>query len=127
DEPAAALETSAPDETSFPGAEVVRPISANAALATVRVLLKETKTGALAGKVDRLADDLGKPPEEFVAILVDAGLRIPEKPREKPVFIEHAGEILWLNKNAKGELWLNAKSSKFSGRETEVDELEESG
>ena len=45
--------------------------------------------------------------------LLAAGLKVPEKPREKPVFVEHAGEIFWLNKNAKGELWVNAKASKF--------------
>jgi len=39
---------------------------------------------------------------------------VPEKAREKPVFVEHAGEIFWLNRNARGELWLNAKASKFS-------------
>jgi hypothetical protein len=84
------------------------------ALAGVRLLLKETKTGAVAGKVDRLAEELGKLPAEFLATLTGAGLRVPEKPREKPVFVEHAGEIFWLNKNAKDELWLNAKASKFA-------------
>ena len=98
----------------------------NAALAAVRSLLKETKAGLAAGKVDRLADELGRPPEEFVATLVDAGLRVPEKSREKPVFVEHAGEVLWLNKNAKGELWLNVKSPKAAQKESEADEVEES-
>jgi hypothetical protein len=28
--------------------------------------------------------------------------------------VEHTGEILWLNRNAKGELWLNAKASKLA-------------
>jgi hypothetical protein len=84
-------------------------------LAGVRLLLKETKTGAVAGKVDRLADDLGKAPADFLATLTGAGLVVPEKAKDKPVFIEHAGEIFWLNKNAKDELWLNAKASKFAG------------
>ena len=84
------------------------------ALAGVRLLLKETKTGAVAGKVDRLAEELGKSPAEFLATLTGAGLQVPEKAREKPVFVEHAGEIFWLNKNAKDELWLNAKASKFA-------------
>lgn len=88
----------------------------NATLAAVRLLLKETKTGAIAGKVDRLAEELGKTPEEFLATLTAAGLKVPEKAREKPVFAEHAGEIFWLNKNAKDELWLNAKASKFADR-----------
>jgi hypothetical protein len=95
-----------------PTAEAVSP----GALAAVRLLLKETKTGAVAGKVDRLAEELGKSPADFLATLAGAGLKVPEKAREKPVFVEHAGEIFWLNKNAKDELWLNAKASKFADK-----------
>ena len=86
-------------------------------LPAVRLLLKETKTGAVAGKVERLAEDMSRPADELLAALVGAGLKVPEKSREKPVFVEHAGEILWLNKNAKDELWLNAKVSKFADKE----------
>jgi hypothetical protein len=82
-------------------------------LSGVRLLLQETKTGGFSGKTDRLAEKLGKSTEDFVAALVAAGLKVPEKTREKPVFVEHAGEIFWLNKNAKDELWLNAKATKY--------------
>ena len=84
-------------------------------LTAVRLLLKATKTGAVAGKVDRLADVLGKSPADFLAALKEGGLAVPEDSRDKPVFTEHAGEIFWINKNAKDELWLNAKASKFAG------------
>ncbi|HVS54283.1 MAG TPA: hypothetical protein VHD62_18145 [Opitutaceae bacterium] len=93
--------------------------SGGGVLAGVRLLLKETRTGGIAAKIDRLAEELGKPAEEFLATLAGAGLKVPEKPREKPVFVEHAGEIFWLNKNAKGELWLNAKASKFAEKSGE--------
>jgi len=83
-------------------------------LAAVRLLLTETKPGGFSGKTDRLAEQLAKSPDDFVAALVAAGLKVPEKAREKPVFVEHAGEIFWLNKNAKDELWLNAKASKYA-------------
>ena len=105
-EPASATpasSTAATAPTSAPGS----------VLAGVRLLLQETKTGAVAARTDRLAEKLGKSPEDFVATLVAAGLKVPEKTREKPVFVEHAGEIFWLNKNAKDELWLNAKASKY--------------
>jgi hypothetical protein len=82
-------------------------------LAAVRLLLKETKTGAVAAPVERLAGELGKPIDELMGALTSSGLRVPEKSREKPVFVEHAGEIFWLNLNGKGELWLNAKESKY--------------
>ena len=83
-------------------------------LAAVRLLLRETKRGAVAEEVGRLAEQLGKSADDLLAALVAAGLKVPEKARERPVFVEHAGEILWLNRNAKGQLWLNAKASKFA-------------
>ncbi len=93
------------------------PTSGGAVLPAVRLLLKETKTGSVAAKVERLAEEMGRPADELLAALVGAGLKVPEKPREKPVFVEHAGEILWLNKNSKDELWLNAKASKFADKD----------
>jgi hypothetical protein len=82
-------------------------------LAAVRLLLKETRRGGVAAEAGRLAGQLGKSTEDLLAALVEAGLKVPEKAREKPVFAEHAGEIFWLNRNARDELWLNAKASKF--------------
>jgi hypothetical protein len=100
------------------GGEHARPAepssAAGNALAALRLLLKETKTGAVAAPIERLASELGKPAEELLGALTSAGLRVPEKAREKPAFAEHAGEVFWLNRNAKGELWLNAKASKYS-------------
>jgi len=83
-------------------------------LPALRLLLKETRTGAMAGEIGRLAETLGKGPEDMLGTLIAVGLKAPDKPREKPVFVEHAGEIFWLNRNAKGELWLNAKASKYA-------------
>ena len=82
----------------------------------VRILLKEGKTGAFAGEAGRLANELGRTEEEFIAVLTGVGLKAPEKSREKPVFVEHAGEIFWFNRNAKGQLWLNAKASKYADK-----------
>lgn len=108
--------TAAPSSEPAPSVAVT---GENATLAGVRPLLKETRTGSLAGKLDRLADGFGKSTDELVALLITAGLVVPEKPREKPQFVEHAGEIYWLTRNAKGELWLNAKVSKFAGKKPE--------
>ncbi len=78
-------------------------------LAAARPLLKETRRGDFTAKVVILAELLGVPVEDLVAALGGAGLKVPEKAREKPVFVENAGEVFWLNRNARGELWLNAK------------------
>jgi len=95
------------------------PAPQGSPLAAVRLLLKETKRGGVAAETGRLAAQLNKTPGELLAGLTGAGLKVPEKAREKPVFIEHAGEIFWLNRNARGELWLNAKASKFAGAAAE--------
>ncbi len=101
--------------------------SAGSALAAVRLLLKETKTGAVAGKTERLAEALGQSADTFLSGLTATGLKVPEKAREKPVFVEHAGEIFWLNLNAKNELWLNAKASKFADKGNEGETADEDG
>ena len=118
--PPAAPQTELPLEPPAP-APAEPPVPAPAAspatgspFAAVRLLLKETRRGGVAAEAGRLAGQLGKSTEDLLAALVAAGLHVPEKAREKPVFVEHAGEIFWLNRNARGELWLNAKASKFS-------------
>jgi hypothetical protein len=106
----------APSEPSSASSEA--PASGNV-LAAVRLLLNvETKTGGVAAPVERVSGELNKSVEDLLGALTSVGLHIPEKPREKPVFAEHAGEIFWLNRNAKGELWLNAKPSKFSDEDS---------
>jgi len=121
---AAASAPAAPTpEIMAPVAAIPPPPSPENVLSGVRLLLKETKTGGFAGKLDRVAEDLKKSPDDLLAALLGAGLKGPEKAREKPVFVEHAGEIFWLNKNAKDELWVNAKASKFTAKaEAEGDE-----
>jgi len=113
-------ESPAPAESSAPGAssssEPPQPeltlTTGDRLIAGARLLLKKARGGAVAGGVDGLAAEAGRPVEEFLAALVDAGLKVPEKPREKPVYAEHMGEFFWLSRNAKGEIWLNAKTSK---------------
>ena len=97
------------------------PVSGNV-LAAVRLLLKETRTGGFAGKLDRVADELSKSSAELTSALLSAGLQVPAKAKEKPVFVEHAGEIFWLNKNAKDELWVNAKASRFAAAADDGDD-----
>lgn len=108
-------------KAEVPAAPAAAPSAAAAGeptsvLSAIRVLLQPTRTGSVAGKVERVAAELGKAPEEITASLIAAGLKVPEKSREKPTFVEHAGEIFWFNKNAKDELWVNAKASKFSDK-----------
>ena len=103
----AALHASAPE-----GADVAKP-EASAVLSAVRLLLKKTKTG-FSAKTETLASELKQTPDELTAALVGAGLKVPERSKDKPVFVEHAGEIIWFNLSPKGDLWVNAKASKYA-------------
>lgn len=112
-------EKSAGEEAALAPVPAPKPPSENT-LAAVRLLLTPTKKGdGVAASVGRLAEALGRSGEELTGALVAAGLKVPEKAREKPVFAGHAGEIFWFNKNAKGELWVNAKASKFPAKADE--------
>jgi hypothetical protein len=107
-----AVEPVATPAATEPAPSLPAPV-APSPLAAIRPLLKETRTGSMAGKIERLAEELGRPVDDLIATLVATGLKVPEKAREKPVFVELDGENLWFSKNAKGELWLNAKASKL--------------
>ncbi|MFI5356271.1 MAG: hypothetical protein ACHQ4G_02935 [Opitutales bacterium] len=108
------------DPAPVPAVSQPAPAGSDAVLAGARLLLKPTRTGGVAAEVTTLAEQTGRSVEDLVAALVAAGLKVPEKPREKPVFVEHAGEIFWFNRNAKDQLWLNAKASKFADPAGEV-------
>jgi hypothetical protein len=63
-----------------------------------------------------VAQQLGQTPERLIEALAAAGVKEPADADAKPTFGENAGEIFWLNRNPKGELWLNAKASKASAK-----------
>lgn len=113
----------APREKAAPDAEP--PVIANTApaaapsrvpahtLEALRLLMQPKKRGdGFTAKVDELATQLERPAIEILEALVAAGLNVPDDAKTKPTFGEHNGEIFWLNRNAKGDLWLNAKDSK---------------
>ena len=81
-------------------------------LTAVRLLMQPKKRGeGVTAQVAELAAKLEKSDDQLLALLATAGLQLPESPKAKPTFAEHGGEIYWLNANAKGQVWLNAKQS----------------
>jgi len=93
-----------------PAPEAAAPAAAPASpLATVRPLLVEARRGAVGAGIEGVASRLGQASEALIASLIAAGLKVPEKTREKPVFAGHAGELFWFSRSAKGELSINAK------------------
>lgn len=111
--PAAEVVPAAPLAESSP-APVPAPERVKAdTLDALRLLLQPKKRGdGFAAKVDDLSTQIGRPAIEILEALVAAGLNVPDDAKTKPTFGESNGEIFWLNRNAKGDLWLNAKDSK---------------
>jgi hypothetical protein len=71
---------------------------------------KNKRSASFSAAPGALAEVLAVSQADLVEELVKAGLSVPENEEAKPVFAEHAGEIFWFNRNAKDELWLNAKA-----------------
>ncbi len=116
-----------PDSSEAPAASTAEAAPAGAeppvlppagnTLAAVRLLLQPKKRGdGFAALVSDVAAQLGRTDDVLLAALTAANLNVPEDTKTKPTFGEHAGEIFWLNRNAKGELWLNAKAARSAGR-----------
>jgi len=103
--------------TPEPEAAAVSPAAAPALpseniLTAVRLLMQPKKRGeGVTVPLAELAEKLEKSDEQMLGLLGGAGLRLPESPKGKPTFVEHGGEIYWLNANAKGQVWANAKQA----------------
>lgn len=113
-----------PASAPVPATERVRADT----LEALRLLLQPKKRGdGVTAKIDDLSTQIGRPAIEILEALVAAGLNVPDDAKTKPTFGERNGEIFWLNRNAKGDLWLNAKDSKAKrARSKKKDEGEES-
>ncbi|HWA27726.1 MAG TPA: hypothetical protein VG734_18870 [Lacunisphaera sp.] len=99
----------APMPAGSPGGSTPPPENT---LTAVRLLMQPKKRGeGVAALVGELATKLDQAPEALISALAAAGLTPPSSPKGKPTFAEHGGELYWLNLSAKGDLWLNAKST----------------
>lgn len=89
-----------------------KPLPPENILTAVRLLMQPKKRGeGVTAQIGELSAKLEKSDEQVLAMLASTGLQLPESPKAKPTFAEHGGEIYWLNANAKGQVWLNAKQS----------------
>jgi hypothetical protein len=102
--------------------------SAPNTLGAVRLLLQPKKRGeGVAALVAKVAEQLGQPEDRLLEALGAAGLNTPGDAKTKPTFGEQGGEIFWLNRNARGELWLNAKAAKSAARKSRNKNQEDDG
>lgn len=102
----------AAEESQVPPPAETKSLPPENILTAVRLLMQPKKRGeGVTALVKELAAKLEKADEQMLALLATAGLQLPESPKAKPTFAEHGGEVYWLNANAKGQVWLNAKQS----------------
>jgi hypothetical protein len=111
------------------GAPSVSSLPPENILTAVRLLMQPKKRGeGFTASITELAEKLEKTPDTVQGFLANVGLQLPDSPKGKPTFAEHGGEIYWLNANAKGQVWLNAKAAsatkKAKGRKAEGEEGE---
>ncbi len=106
-----------------PAAQGSATVPEEGQLSALRLLLKANRSkSGWSGSLAFLANALGRDEAALVAILAGHGIVVPAAVAEgeteaKPVFVEHAGEIYWINRFAKdGSLWLNAKAAKSAAR-----------
>ena len=95
-------------------------------LTAVRLLMQPKKRGeGVTASLVELAEKLEKTPDTVQGMLANVGLQLPDSPKAKPTFAEHGGEVYWLNANAKGQVWLNAKAAastkKAKGKKSEAE------
>jgi hypothetical protein len=81
---------------------------ASALIDRIRPMMKRNQRGpGAAGSVTYLAKKLDKAEEDLIGALAEAGLELEDDETDsKP--LEHGSEMLWLNSNSRGEVWINS-------------------
>jgi hypothetical protein len=99
----------APAPVAPPSAPAVTHVPEHT-LTAMRLLMEPKKRGeGFTVGVKDVAAKLEKTDEQVLAALSEAGLNLPASAKDKPSFAEHNGDLFWLNANAKGQVWINAK------------------
>ncbi len=74
----------------------------------LRAQMKRSQRGpGFVGSLSFLARRLEQDDNDLLGALAEIGLPLAEDPQATPVSVEHEDEFFWLNKNARGEIWLN--------------------
>lgn len=74
----------------------------------LRKMMKRNQRGpGASGSVTYLAKKLDKAEEDLIGALAEAGLELGDDETDSEP-LEHGGEMLWLNSNSRGEVWINS-------------------
>jgi outer membrane biosynthesis protein TonB len=75
----------------------------------LRPLMKRSLRGpGSVGSLSFLARKLEQDENDLLGALAEAGLPLVDDPKAVPPALKHEDEFFWLNKNARGEIWLNS-------------------
>lgn len=62
-----------------------------------------------AAALDYLAKRWDQEPEDVMGALVECGLVVPETDEELPEYFEFEGDLFWLNRNNRGQIFINVR------------------
>ena len=62
-----------------------------------------------AAALDYLAKRWDQEPEDVMGALVECGLVVPETDEELPEYFDFEGDLFWLNRNNRGQLFINVR------------------
>ncbi|MDF9827177.1 hypothetical protein M2447_001266 [Ereboglobus sp. PH5-10] len=119
---AASSDETAPDDEGtarVSRADSVVPDAAQTILDRIRPKMRRNRHGpGISGSVGFLARALETTDEELTAALTGLGLQVPATPNEKPTFVEIGASLYWLNKDNRGNIWINARDNKNGAKKT---------
>jgi hypothetical protein len=96
---------SAPPPTGAPGEATI--------LDRIRPMMRRNRHGPnYSGSISFLSRALGITDADLAVRLIELGFPIPNAPGEKPTFVEINAVLYWLNKDNRGNIWINARENK---------------
>jgi len=103
--PAAQSAPSTGNAVPLPGGEAL--------LARLRPMMRRNRRGpGVSGSVGFLSRALKQSEAELAAAFVAAGFPVPERPNDKPAFVDVGSWTYWINKDNRGGLWINGREKR---------------
>lgn len=82
----------------------------DALIEKIRPMMRRNRGNrGLSGSLVFLSRALRHTEEGLTDALATLGLKLPDDPKAEPVTVEITGNDYWLNKNEKGQVWINAR------------------
>ena len=94
-----------PNAVALPGGEEL--------LAKLRPMMRRNRRGpGVSGSVGFLSRALNQSDAELAAALAAVGFPIPDRPNDKPGYVDVGSWTYWINKDNRGGLWINGREKR---------------